>query len=207
MFISRIEIPWDDVRNSYDIHRRIWKLFPGSERETRAGWEDERQGFLFRTEHYAPGHPVRLLLQSHQAPKAAAGVVLLGCRAFDPQPQAGQRLAFLLTANPVKTIDDAYKAEKPGKRSGKVRVPLLKEEAQQEWLSRKLGSAAAVESVAILPQGPLYFRKGSRAGKVVPVTFEGVLRVADGEALTAQLRSGIGPAKAFGCGLLLLRRV
>lgn len=207
MFISRIEIPWGDVRNPYEIHRRVWKLFPGEEKEARAGWEEEHQGFLFRAEQYAPGRPAKLLVQSRSAPKEVAGIALLGTREFDPQPRAAQRLAFVLTANPVKTIDDANKDDKPGKRSPKVRVPLVKEQAQREWLSRKFASAAVVEAVSILAQAPLYFRKGSRAGKVVPVTFEGVIKVEDGALLRELLLRGIGPAKAFGCGLLLVRRV
>lgn len=207
MFISRIEIPWDDVRNPYDVHRRVWKLFPGEDKEARTGWEDERQGFLFRTESYGAGQPARLLVQSRRAPQAVPCIALLGCRDVDPRPEAGQRLAFVVTANPVKTIDDARKDDKPGKRSAKVRVPLVKEPEQREWLSRKLAAAAGVEDVSILPLAPIYFRKGNRAGKVVPVTFEGVLRVEDGDLLREILIRGLGPAKAFGCGLLLVRRL
>lgn len=206
MFISRIEIPWDDARNPYDLHRRIWELFPGEEQEARAGWDEARQGFLFRVEHYATGRPVRVLVQSRRAPEPAAGIVLLGSRTFNPQPEVGQQLAFILTANPVKTIDDAERESKPGKRSAKARVPLLKDEARREWLGRKLAGAATVESVAILDMAPVYFRKGGRAGKIVPIAYEGLLRVEEGGRLRHLLQSGVGPAKAFGCGLLLVRR-
>lgn len=206
MFISRVEIPWHDIRNPYDIHRRLWQLFPGTERERRADWEGERQGFLFRAEQYAAGRPGRFLVQSGKAPAAVDGIVLLGTREFDPQPADGLRLAFVLTANPVKTIIDAQREGKPDKRSDKVRVPLVAEESQRAWLGRKVEGAAEVESVSVLPQVPLYFRKGNRAGKVVTAVFEGVLRVDDGKALAALLQKGLGPAKAFGCGLLLVRR-
>ena len=46
----------------------------------------------------------------------------------------------------------------------------------------------------------------SRGGKLVTATFEGVLHVRDPDRLAALLENGIGPAKAFGCGLLLVRR-
>ncbi len=36
MFISRVEIPWEGVRNPYNMHRRLWRMFPGEERETRS---------------------------------------------------------------------------------------------------------------------------------------------------------------------------
>ncbi|MHB1353416.1 MAG: type I-E CRISPR-associated protein Cas6/Cse3/CasE [Thiobacillus sp.] len=38
-------------------------------------------------------------------------------------------------------------------------------------------------------------------------TFEGILRVEMPEQLASLLENGVGPAKAFGCGLLLVRRL
>ena len=50
-------------------------------------------------------------------------------------------------------------------------------------------------------------RKGGAAIIVQRACFEGVLQVTRGDALRAALLDGIGPAKAFGCGLLSLARV
>lgn len=137
---------------------------------------------------------------------------------FRPQPSEGQRLAFILTANPVKTIVDAEADKKPEKlqahalrvtqrpekalRPAKSRVPLIKEEEKKQWLARKLSGAAELESEDVLPHAPLYFRKGSRADKLATCTFEGTLRVSSPERLVHLLENGIGPAKAFGCGLI-----
>jgi CRISPR system Cascade subunit CasE len=206
MFMSRVELPWDAARNPYDLHRHLWHLFPGEAREARTSGAEDRQGFLFRIEQNPVGRPARVLVQSRRPPIAAEGAMLIGTREFRPQPSAGQRLAFLLTANPVKTIVDAQRDAKPGKQSEKCRVPLIKEEEQRLWLSRKLGEAGEIEVVNVLPHPPVFFRKGRRGGKLVTVTFDGVLRVDDPEQLTALLENGIGPAKAFGCGLLLVRR-
>ena len=207
MFLSRVEIPWEHARNPYDLHRQLWRLFPGEEKETRSNNEELRQGFLFRIEDKPTGRPARLLVQSRRTPEAASGIVLVGTREFQPQPVAGQRLAFLLTANPVKTIADAQREAKPGKKSEKCRVPLIKEEDQHEWIARKLAGAGEIESVNVLPHAPIYFRKGNRGGKLVTVTFEGMLRVSDPIQMTELLENGIGHAKAFGCGLLLVRRI
>lgn len=207
MFISRVEIPWDAMRNPYDIHRRLWHLFPGEAHETRESGEQARQGFLFRVEEQGTGQPARLLVQSRLAPARADGLLLLGSREIQPAPSAGQRLAFVLTANPVKTITDAQRNAKPDKQSEKCRVPLIKEDEQRDWLARKLTDAATLERADILPHAPLYFRKGKRGGKLATCTFEGVLRVDAPELLTSLLENGIGPAKAFGCGLLLVRRL
>lgn len=115
MFLSRVEIPWEYARNPYDLYRQLWRLFPGEEKETRSNGEELRQGFLFRIEENPTGHPARLLVQSRRAPEVATGVELVGTREIQPQPVARQRLAFLLTANPVKTITDAQREAKPGK--------------------------------------------------------------------------------------------
>jgi len=207
MFLSRVELPWESARNPYDLHRNVWRLFPGEEREPRASGEAERQGFLFRVEHNPTGRPARLLVQSRRPPEVAAGIALVGTRQFSPRPVAGQRLAFLLTANPIKTIADTQREAKPGKQSEKCRVPLIKEDEQRAWLVRKLSVGAVVETADVLPHPPTYFRKGNRGGKLVTCTFEGILRVRDPGALALLLENGIGPAKAFGCGLLLVRRV
>jgi CRISPR system Cascade subunit CasE len=212
MFISRLEIPWQSARNPYDLHRHIWHLFPGVEKEIRRTEGQDRSGFLFRIEDYRAGRPVRLLVQSRLQPQPAPGLALLGVREFDPQPQAGQHLAFILTANPIKTITDQQADEKPGKRADKLgkfkcRVPLIDEEEQRSWLAAKLAGGADLGATTVLPHSPVYFRKGGLGGKLVTVTFEGDLRVKDPARLAGFLRNGIGPAKSFGCGLLLVRRL
>lgn len=207
MFLSRVEIPWEFARNAYNLHRQLWKLFPGEEREARKSNDDVRQGFLFRVEENPTGRPARLLVQSRRTPEVALGVVILGTREIHPRPVAGQRLAFLLTANPVKTIADAQREAKPDKKSEKCRVPLIKEEDQREWVARKFASVGEIETANVMPHAPIYFRKGNRGGKLATVTFDGVLRVSDPIRLAEFLENGVGPAKAFGCGLLLVRRL
>jgi len=51
-----------------------------------------------------------------------------------------------------------------------------------------------------------YKTKEERAGKIQPVSYKGVLNVRDAEGVVMLIRKGIGPAKAFGCGLLSLAR-
>lgn len=52
-----------------------------------------------------------------------------------------------------------------------------------------------------------YFRKGQRSGKLAICTFEGIAQVSSPERLTVLLENGVRHAKAFGCGLLLVRRL
>ena len=207
MFLSRVEIPWALSRNPYEFHRHLWRLFPEEAKESRSSDTETRQGFLFRIEENKPGRPARLLVQSRRLPQGTSELTLIGTREFYPQPVPGQRLSFILTANPIKTIIDIQRDFKPGKQSEKCRVPLIREEEQREWLARKLASAGEIVTANVQPQPPMYFRKGRRAGKLATATFDGVLQVSDPASLTTLLENGVGPAKGFGCGLLLVRRV
>lgn len=91
----------------------------------------------------------------------------------------------------------------------KCRVPLIRDEELQSWLARKLEGLAKIESVEVEKRQTMNFRKvrEKRVGKIQPVSFHGVLSVADPEGLLSLIHAGIGPAKAFGCGLLSLARM
>jgi len=121
----------------------------------------------------------------------------LECREFFPAFKEGQRLRFEVSANPVKRLA----------RSGD-RVPLIRDEERLAWLGRQLDGAAEIEAARVVASERLYFRKpGMPPGKIEEVTFAGVLRVRDAARLLETCRGGVGPAKSFGCGLLLLARV
>lgn len=206
MFLSRIELDPRTARAPYQWHKALWELFPGR--------PDAGRDFLFRIETATPGRPAIVLLQSVTAPQPAterAGV--LATRAFEPAFAGGQVLRFRLLANPVRTVRDADGRRRAAREAAgqaivkSCRVPLLKDEQQLAWLARKLAGAADVLAATATPCEPLHFRKpGEPPGKLVPCLFDGVLRVADAALLTTLLTAGIGPAKAFGCGLLSLAR-
>jgi CRISPR system Cascade subunit CasE len=208
MFISRIEVDWAKARNPYDLHRAVWTLFPDQEREARKTRDQVRNGFLFRVEENAPGRPARLLVQSRITPKSHGNYArVLGQREFNPLPRVGQYLAFLLTANPVKTVkDEKGRLNSKGKTKA-CRVPLLREEEQRAWLERQLGEAARVCQLEIQPHPPSFFHGKGHDGKLLTVTYYGQLEVTETGTLLKHLENGIGPAKAFGCGLLLVRRI
>ncbi len=171
------------------------------------GHGQPRAGFLFRVEDNHTGRPARVLVQSRRAPQSNICLTIMATREINPMPTQGQRLAFLLTANPIRNIKDRQLDSKPGKRRDSCRVPLIHEDEQRDWLTRKLDPAAGIEALSIIPHQPIFFRKGNRAGKLVTISFEGILRVNNADSLLERMENGIGPAKGFGCGLMLVRRV
>lgn len=204
MFLSKVHIPWQHAKNPYQFHQALWQLFPGHEKADR--------DFLFRVEQIQSGVGANVLLQSIIKPEGSEhSPLLLAQREFALNIPNGQRFRFRLRANPIKTIKDSSKGtiEKKGKIFTKtVRVPLLHEEQQQAWLERKLQDFARLESLIVNPEPVTYFRKPKegRSGKIQTVLFEGVMTVTDSAEFETQVAQGIGPAKAFGCGLLSIAR-
>lgn len=201
MFLSKVMITGTASRNPYEIHRALWKLFPddpGADRD-----------FLFRVER-AGQQNSEVLMQSLREPLgvAAREARVLGSKEYLLSLHQGQRLRFKLLANPVKTINDEGGRMNAKDVVKKCRVPLIRDEELQAWLIRKLTGIATIESSELEKRLPLNFRKSSekRIGKVQPVCFQGVMSVADPTGLESLVQCGIGPGKAFGCGLLSVAR-
>jgi CRISPR system Cascade subunit CasE len=201
MYLSKILVSGPACHNPYEIHRSLWKLFPKD--------GDARRDFLF---HVVRSDQTRaeILMQSGKEPeKSSAMTQVLASKQYRPAFAAGYRLRFLLHANPIKMINDEGGRKNARGETKKCRVPLIREDDQRSWIARKLRDAASLEILVIDPASPLRFRKAkeNRAGKIQPVIFQGILTVENAEAITEMIKNGVGPAKAFGCGLMLVRRV
>ena len=200
MYLSKILIKGAFSRNPYEIHRALWKLFPedtGAHRE-----------FLFRVTH-GDWNRAEILMQSFEIPERSSNTAqIIARKEYNPILSSGQRLRFLLIANPIKTINDETGRKNSNGEVKKCRVPLIREKDQQSWIERKLQNAASFEKLVIDPVFPLRFRKNkeNRAGKIQPISFQGILKVSEPESMMALVQAGIGPAKAFGCGLLSLAK-
>lgn len=109
---------------------------------------------------------------------------------------------------------------KPKRKHGK-RVPLVEPEELRAWLIHKsevrckenggdvAGGFKIVEGkpLEILPMVENYFRKRGQSGYHGGVQFRGTLEVTDRQKFIETYESGIGSAKSFGFGLLLLAPV
>lgn len=206
MYLSKVVIDFRKPKSIYQIHQDLWTLFPNQDGKARS--------FLFRVEQQQAGVGATILMQSQIAPSIESEYIkLLGQREYSLPIHRHQRLRFLLVANPIKTIKDQRERQNKKGIIKSNRVPLTKEEDQQNWLKRKLQPCAQLDSLLIRPCPPLYFYKkgGENAkgygGKIVPVAFEGVLIVQETDMFINQVKQGVGPAKAFGCGLLSIARI
>jgi CRISPR system Cascade subunit CasE len=205
-----------DVADLQAMHRTLMAAFPQVQDAVpaRAGL-----GVLYRLETDPNASP-SILVQSGPAPQwkilpsgylsrcIGAGQENPACKKLDPILAAlkpGMSLRFRLRANPTKKV--ATKTGEDGRKRNGTRADLRDEEAQRAWLHRKgqqhgfaiLGVRLADEP---LQTGGHRGQGEARRLTVSPVLYDGILRVTDLTLFQAALESGIGPAKAYGCGLL-----
>lgn len=118
----------------------------------------------------------------------------------------GQKFGFRVTANPVHSIPRRPSATTERRTT---RTGLGTGDAQLAWFRQRAerwGFEIANDALRISASERRSFTKNGRGTKVTLTTanFEGTLRVASPDAFVHTLRSGLGPAKAYGCGLLAL---
>ncbi len=196
MYLSKCLLNSAKPIDTYNLHRAIWKFFPDQ--------PDKNRDFLFRVENIGKSGPKDILLQSMTMPAPKDGnLILLKTKSVNYEFKIGQHLRFFVCANPTKKI--VAESGKKGNQ-GKVRVPLIDETEIVNWLKRQLLDAAEIHEIAIGQKNIVYFRKRNSAGKIVTITYSGLLEIKKTDILLQRIISGIGPAKAFGCGLISLAR-
>jgi len=186
------------LRDCYDWHRAVWKAFPNRDGELR--------DFLTRLDRRREGF--RLLIVSPQQPVRPAWCPA-DAESWETKPIpetyfTRKRYAFQLCANPTKKI--ASKPDGTVTKNGR-RVPLGKREELIEWIKRKGeqgGFAVDEATLRTFSRGREYFEKDGRPGLHSAVEFQGVLGVTDPAKFHETFTRGIGSAKAFGFGLLVI---
>ena len=122
--------------------------------------------------------------------------------------KSGQIWRFRLRANPVRS-SSKEKDEALGR--GKVFAHVTQEQ-QRQWLitrAEACGFTLEENSFDIVHTQWMKFHKGRDGSREITLrtaAFEGVLTISDLERFKQTLLSGIGRAKAYGCGLLTIVR-
>lgn len=187
-------------------HRLVWSAFAGDPAATR--------DFLWRD----MGGGVFLVL-SPRPPQASALFEAPQVQPFAPDLAAGDRLAFVLRANATRTVTEADGKKRhrdvvmaalhglPKGARATARLDLA-QEAGRGWLEGQgaragfgLRAAGVTAYDVVEPPG-----QGTRRPRFGVLELEGVIDVTDPAAFLARLAQGFGRAKAFGCGLMLIRR-
>lgn len=207
--LAGLLVPTEGGARAGAAHRLVWALF--------ADGPERRRDFLWREE--GPG---RFLILSARPPANPHGLFDLdGPKPFEPALAPGDRLGFLLRANPVVSrgaergvrgkrhdvVMDALHAVPSGERAGLRQAAIV--EAGRAWLARQ-GAVHGFEPEAEVAvdgyEQVRVPRQGARPAIFGQLDFEGRLTVRDPAAFLPALAAGFGRARAFGCGLMLIRR-
>jgi CRISPR system Cascade subunit CasE len=189
---------------AYRDHALIWKLFPG---------DGLPRDFLFRS----LAEEQTYYVVSARPPVAQPELFDIQCKPYRPQLEAGDWLRFDLRANPTLSVRDAsgkshrHDVLMHAKRDASSERPLAEilDEAGREWIARRAESwGLALRDDALQQDGyrQQRLRRKERIIEYSTLDYQGLARVVDPARLQQALFEGVGHAKGFGCGLLLVRR-
>lgn len=203
------------LSNEYSFHQWVWRLFPGQPEASRS--------FLYRLERSSDGFVVYLV--SRNVPEDKDGLLAMETKPYAPSLAPGQCLDFSLRVNPVVTRPDSSGNPKrhdvvmdlKRRSTGSEELPegmreaSLVQQAVVAWLQKRCQGygfdLVADSAVCGSYQQHLIAARGrERPVRFSSVDIAGRLLVREPESLLKALFHGVGPAKGFGCGLLLVRR-
>jgi len=193
MYLTKIQVHKQTavrskLQDSYAWHRALWKAFPDRPHSSR--------DFLFRVDDRHPLFRVFLLSPIPPVPQEWG---LWQTKQVAESFLDYHRYAFQLKANPtMRRCQD------------RRRIGIYNEAKLRQWMARKAdqhGFTLDAESLIVgAPTDEIFVRESHR-GKRVSVDFRGYLTVTDRDSFKTAFEKGIGPAKAFGFGLLMLQPI
>lgn len=200
----------------YAEHQWLWRFFSAPAGTPR--------DFLFR--RWDAGDLIRFYVLSQRAPRIQGNAWSLQTRDYAPKLKTGMRFRFDLRANPTVAERHDGKARRHDVVM-REKKRLLAERGLDRWGAWRSDDKPDLYTVVQNTCGAWLQARAARNGfevnldelaveayeqhsqdadvKFTTVDFSGELMVLDPQIFGATLFNGIGRAKAFGCGLLLIR--
>lgn len=205
------------AQDAYFIHEFVWQLVSRN--------SDQKRDFLYRVE-YGSYQQVKAILLLNQMKLDSTDLCDIQVSPpYQPKITNGERLKFTLRANPVNKrrengklkeygliMDAKHQLAKQNKLcSHDYSLDELIHKKGIEWLNRKGNDHGfIVEQWQVKTQNDNAYTaeaKNKRPFIIRTLDFSGYLTVTDHISFENALLKGIGPAKAFGCGLLSIAKV
>jgi CRISPR system Cascade subunit CasE len=215
-WLARLEVDAETARaeeiyDSYDWHQKLWECFPDV--------PDAKRDFLIRIDQLEGAFRLWILSKRKPVRPQWCPPDRFAVKEIAPSFFSHRYYAFDLRANAVKAkVQRGHNGEtlyKPnGKRKSGKRRPLVKPDELHEWLVRKAanGGFRIVEGkpLDISPVVENHFKKRDKKTGTEQsayhggVQFRGTIEITDPKKFIETYQSGIGSAKSFGFGMLLL---
>jgi CRISPR system Cascade subunit CasE len=195
----------------------IWDLFDNGPEQTR--------DFLYRSEEIPGAIPFYYVLSARRPKNTQQGLDVQS-QIYDPILKIGDRLHFSLRANAVITRKTDTHSKKRQRRDiieakadeykkrysnpkDRPRPSVIHQEAAQAWLDRQ-GKINGFSADDFFVENHS-FHKASKPNDpntrlFTSLDFHGQLTVNDPGQFRDVIANGLGRSKAFGCGLLLIKR-
>jgi CRISPR system Cascade subunit CasE len=218
--LAPLLLPNEGGERAAAAHRLMWSLF--------AGDNSARREFLFRevTPFGLGSSRVEFIILSQHAP-AHGPLFDVETKEFAPTLAPGDRLRFSLRANATvghknekgkssraDVVMHALRRLPPGTRAKERQAAVQRE--GKHWLIRQAKDSGfrlvedtegdGVAALAVDGYAQWQFPKLGRNGRISVLDFEGVLEVTEPERFSCKLANGIGRARSYGCGLMLIKR-
>lgn len=184
------------LSDNYAWHQELWRAFPDCDHKER--------DFLFRIDRDENRMTVWIL--SMQKPEELKEWGRWETKEVSDSFLKYQYYVFSLRANP--TVMHVVRNDTGERKKNGRRGTIYAADELERWLRGKgEQSGFTIEQCACAPPVKEYFYKQGKKGVHGRVDFTGVLSVTDPEKFQYAYQHGLGSAKAFGFGLLLLRPI
>ncbi len=184
--ILRIKKENGNLFDEYTLHKLIYSLFPGTQRE-----------FLY-VDHGGDYQSKSILIISKNFPEET-DIGNLESKVISEKLFSFEQYRFEVKLNPVK------------RESGKKTfIPILGEEQLCNWFltrQREWGFEVDPLSLEVSDMGLQKIKKGDNTILHNKAIFKGVLQVVDREKFIHSFTKGIGRGKSFGFGLFQIRPI
>jgi CRISPR system Cascade subunit CasE len=223
MLISRVQLRPDaaekkefreNVLDTYHLHSLVWDLF--------ADTPDRKRDFIYRQD-LAHGL-LAFFCISDRAPDDQKGIWIVESKPYALVVRKAQVFSFVLRANPIRAKrDDEHKQHRhdvvmEAKTRFREKMGVIPhgsdimQQAGSDWLAQKgEANGFSLHADDIRADGYLLHRfkkyRGTHEIRISTLDFAGFLTVTDPGPFVRALFCGIGPAKGFGCGMMMIKRV
>ena len=204
MYLSKIEMSLSEssvrttLRDAQKMHRLVAGLYRLSRQEAELVYRVQVQGQRVALYMYA-GLPI-------DRSRILPGMLLVGERELSDwlsAMQEGQVWGFDLLTMPFKKVPD-------GENRNSRRRVLRTQEERLAWLNRKAeqNGFAMLEVQESVGEKESAVHPAERGGRLYLdfYRYSGTLQITNEELFKLALRRGIGPGKAYGLGMLLLKK-